>query len=1773
VATDAPPSALPPGYPEADLFSQTLIQSYVGLPHFVERSWLLERVESYLALPSCRFVLLIGESGAGKSAFLAWLASRQRRWPRYFIRRDSRTPLRAGDASSFLFATGHQLAALRPALFHPDLLELVVTQRVGEVAAGGRVVGITVKDLYISPFYRTAIRIEQDAGIVSGSLEGLSANRVVAEKRFLDVGNLQYLALFDPASALLLQDPSEQIVILLDALDELRYQPGENSVLHWLARCPEMPPNVRFVLTSRPDDDLLRAFRNGQRDRLVELPIDPRSESVRRDVREYAIALAGDEGLGPLLVRQGSTPEDFAGRAAAKSRGNFQYLAALFRGITQAAEANQQEQLARLLRLTELPDDLVKLYAFFMSLIREQVAAERIEVPGSGPFDTAYASAWEGIYRPVLGVLAVALEPLTFRQIKNFAGIVAEDRWVQAALERLRQFMERPNGGYGLYHASFSEFLTDPSLGSSEPQFYLNTSEWHRKICAWYRGKAPTWDDVSWSTADDYGLRHLAAHLFALVELAGRDPASPFRRELYGLACKSLMRATEERWGSHQPFAATLALAASAAASETPPNLVEEVRVGLIRTTIASVAANVPESIFRVCAMLRQAERARGLAELIADPQKRHDAYFTIVRSLHKAGLLDDARNLLDSLEAEADIRRDPADRASALADVAASLSVSGGGDRAARVAARALNETASITDKCQRAWAYGYLALTMATPGLRREALEAAERAWSDLTAIRESSSKAHVLARAAWAFAASGKQDRLRQATTDALALLKGSEEFNLSWTLGTLLGALGESGADENSELTKSVLVILESADTPATVLSRLRNVLYLVSNAGHPAKTAQLASLACKLSEETGELTHDIDTLATMLVQGGRREEASAATNRALALAEKLGPDENRAHALSRIATAFLAVGEPVAAVQTARQSVKDAASITDPDDKDWAGQTAAAVLARALEASNPSSIEDALAAAMTIENGEGRARALADVAEIVALAGDHDGAAEVLNETLKALEVVGDENPRANALASIAGSLADFGLRESAETAIRAALRLADGIDLEVPRSKVLERGSAVLARIGLEAEAVQLVERLLALDEGVAAMGYRNTPNGTIWNLSNIVRILGQAGAFDRAMAVAERSSDPGEMAWELSVLALVLAESGRFDRSVEAADRCLARIPEIESPEYLLPALHTIANALKLAGKYEESAEAARRAQTIAENIEDLEYRSYWLTEIASTLANTGQLDRSASTARGAALAATLMLQRNRAPVLSEIALALHETGQSASAAVTVSEALEAADASRNIVVQVRTFRSVAELLSGGDGPERRAKIGRQLAELAQGLDPPSLRAWLLSELAATLSHYDPQSAVSLTRAARQSGRRMAYGATKTMWLVNLADSLLSTGDRVNAARLTPRLINAVGSARKPSDEELIQVAAALHRIGRTSEAVPIARRALSMLEPEPTRERVRILAEFTETLADIGMSDQASKVAGLALNAAVSGSSSSSPGIDEHENSAHERAEAHAFAACALAAAGRLERGSETARRALADLHSSDNFRGKAGALAATARALFRTGDVKAGADSAAEALTSARTADRRELAHLQAQLAGALTRAADPGATEAARAAAQTSETIPHDGKRVLAWCEIAPVLHEAGIPAAASDLLDRAAVLVGMLPGGSGKLAAWGRVAVALARTGRTAAAIDAVRQAIAAADGIATAHDRLEALELLAGTLLHNSLRSNALSAWRAGFALQEDRNKLYWALYAGAPILAAIDGGATLGRISDAVQEVETWWT
>ncbi|MFF0513255.1 hypothetical protein [Streptomyces sp. NPDC004250] len=509
---------------------------------YVERAWLTERIERALESERGQYVLVTGEPGAGKTSLLAGMARSRPDRLRHFFRRDSRTALTGGDVQAFLLSIGHQLARVHPEIFAQDRLSVVIEQHIESVQVEGRVVGLRIEDLQVSPFQQTAtLEVQQRIGDVGGSVSGIEIGTAQLEPRLLDPDNLAHLALIGPAQVLAEQDPGARIVILLDALDEIAdddLAAPRDGLLRWLARSPELPENIRIVMASRPHSRL-RLLRAAREEHLTEVVIDPGSAQVLDDLRRYADRVLET----PAVVAMERTRGRLVGRtkhhAVRGAAGNFLYLATYARALNAAAVEGNDGLTDRLLAFSDIPGNLVGLYGFFLELVREDIAA--------WPRSRAGASDdWETRALPLIGVLTVAREPLTEKQLGTLSGTSLDEALVRQVLGSLRWLLDWREHRIGFFHTSIGEFLTAPDTREKHPECWVDAAAWHRRIAEHYRGSAPTWADVDWPAMDRYGLAHLVSHLL--------KSGSPLSDDAAHVVCPGLRGAARIEFGSDGRF-------------------------------------------------------------------------------------------------------------------------------------------------------------------------------------------------------------------------------------------------------------------------------------------------------------------------------------------------------------------------------------------------------------------------------------------------------------------------------------------------------------------------------------------------------------------------------------------------------------------------------------------------------------------------------------------------------------------------------------------------------------------------------------------------------------------------------------------------------------------------------------------------------------------------------------------------------------------------------------------------------------------------------------------------------------------------------------------------------------------------------------------------------------------------------------------------------------------------------------------------------------------
>jgi hypothetical protein len=607
----------------------------VDAPRYLERSWLEQQVTDLLAQNDCRFLLLTAEPGSGKSAFMAGMARQHPSWPRYFIRRDQLSPFGNVGVRDFLLSAGLQMAACFPAAFQPQPLRVAIEQRLGDLEPGAEAVGAQVERLLASPFYQAVLEVHQQVQSAGGNLIGLRVGEWISDPHLIPISDLQAMALIDPGKVLLGQQPDLRLVFLVDALDELRYHPEGTQFLSWLASLPLLPANLSFLLTSRDDPALLSELRSRLGQNLIEMPLLSQPSQVQEELRRYAARLAQEPSWATLFAGK-SQQQAFIERAVERSNGNIGFLDALGRALDSAMAQADEAGALRLLSLQTLPAGLNALHAHLLRQVWEVVHQERVEMRDLDSGETFYLNAWTALYLKILGVLAVAREPLTPDQILSLGGISALSDELPSALQRLTQFCDLVDNRYRLYHASLAEFITAESTRQNPAtlDLYVDGNAWHSRIASFYW---PSGDHTNGARLDAYGLNHLAFHL---------SQAGDHR--LLQLPSLAWMRRRFESGGyTYAGFLADLDLGlkfplAGVSGDSGWQEWTMVARLGLLRGSLVSLSYQLPPEI-----MLRALQLGLWTGERVLDEAARIPLFTQrqrLFQLLLESGLLDDAQ-------------------------------------------------------------------------------------------------------------------------------------------------------------------------------------------------------------------------------------------------------------------------------------------------------------------------------------------------------------------------------------------------------------------------------------------------------------------------------------------------------------------------------------------------------------------------------------------------------------------------------------------------------------------------------------------------------------------------------------------------------------------------------------------------------------------------------------------------------------------------------------------------------------------------------------------------------------------------------------------------------------------------------------------------------------------------------------------------------------------------------------------------------------------------
>jgi len=424
-----------------------------NIEYFTGRTWLLPQLLKWLEQTEDRMFMLTGEPGTGKSMIIAWLAGAGP------LPGDAGARAQLKQICSLVKAT-HFCVATSGSVSPTNFAENVANQLTHNVPGFSDALAATLED-------RVRISTVQQIGKME---PGSSATGMYIEN--LDLGGLGEelsfeQALHKPLRKLCTNGYNKPILLLVDALDEAITYTGKIDLVQLLKKLSDLPQNVRFLVTTRPDPRVLKFYNKIK-------PLDLLEETPKDvdDVRLYACERLAELEYEPR--------NKLADRIAQAAQGIFLYAHLVINDL--------------LARLPEIPDlDAISLPSGLSGLYHDFLNREL----GSDE------NRWYEIFEPLLGLIAVAQgDGLNRDQIECMI-----DKDVRKALRVCKQYLtgNLPDGPFRPFHQSFADFLL---RDEKNVDYHINAIQMHRQIAEYYLKKY----GKQWKNCDPYGLHYLPTH-------------------------------------------------------------------------------------------------------------------------------------------------------------------------------------------------------------------------------------------------------------------------------------------------------------------------------------------------------------------------------------------------------------------------------------------------------------------------------------------------------------------------------------------------------------------------------------------------------------------------------------------------------------------------------------------------------------------------------------------------------------------------------------------------------------------------------------------------------------------------------------------------------------------------------------------------------------------------------------------------------------------------------------------------------------------------------------------------------------------------------------------------------------------------------------------------------------------------------------------------------------------------------------------------------------
>ena len=1117
----------------------------------------------------------------------------------------------------------------------------------------------------------------------------------------------------------------DQEILFIDGLDQLRVDLDGERDLSFL---PENPPEgIVFVVGTRPNDTL-------------------RPLELRKPHIPYRLPNMSRPDFDRILVHHHVQIEQgLADRFYHAMQENALYLDLVAKELSQKASLSPDALIQR------IADDPENIFSLSVDRLKRQ------------------AMEWRELLKPLLGALLVAREPLSVHELRQILGLDSER--VRDGLRRLGGLIaDDGRNRYALFHLKLYEYLHQDERNLHKSFIFATDEEesWHQRLAAWCeRGDITTiWEDNTYTTEQgrgeqerrEYARQHYLAHLYFAREW---PPLFAVLDEGHYGRAKLQVDPSTRRYAQDLDFGRKAAAWQEWTLSEGIDHLPFLWRYTLLRCSLASRADLYPLEAFGLLVLLKQQQKALGLAELLTNPGKKVRALLRIAEQLNRQESQQGAwQEVLIRANEIFHTIQDLDGQAEALRELADALMKAEQWQQAERIIAR-------IEDAWLRTEALRELA----------DALMKAEQ-WQQveqmITRMEDVNEQAGALRELADMLVKAGQWQQAEQ------KILCIKDTWQQMEALRELSATLAQAKQSQQAE---RVIARIEDTDEQARALRELADVLAQAGELQQANVIWGKAKEIIALMEHAWQQAGALQELAASFVKVGQWQQADTIWTEVKEVIALIGDIDERALALRELSATLAQVGQ----WQQAEQVI---ARIEDTDEQARALRELAGALAQAKQ------WQQAEGTIFSIKDVRQRAIALGELAEALVKVGQWQRAemmiASIENEDEQVetfweldktiaqpqqwqqaeMMIVSTENEdeHAKALREMIGAITQARQGEQAEALWAEAEKVIVHIRDISKRVELLRE----LADAFVKAEQWQRAEMLwLEIELVVTRMKYARQ---RVVAFGELAEALVKAGQWQRADTIWMKTEETiiriedldarakalGELAkafhfstqWQHAKAIILSIEDTRHQtEALEELAGALAQAKQWEQAEEVInqieyawqqaSALRELAEALVKAGQWQRADRIWMKTEETIIRIEDLDARAETLQNLARALAQLGQWQR----------AEEVISQMEdvwlRAKALGELATALMKEGQWQRAEKMIARMENSwlrAEALRELadeLIKVRQWPQAEEVISRMEDIDERAKA---LGELATALVkdeqwPRAVMIWVKAE------------------------------------------------------------------------------------------------------------------------------------------------------------------------------------------------------------------------------------------------------------------------------------------------------------------------------------------------------------------------------------------------------------------------------------------------